>query len=141
LLARLGQRKEVEILGLHLTEDGRRDLLASMEVGEGTPPVDSATGNHEAAGELEQVDETESKGEPAAPARAGRAEEGDGGNEAVSQNGETAAAEERQIGGAQEVISTPLASPDARTNGHAPSEPALASEASAPEPPNGSHAS
>ena len=49
LLARLGQRKEVEILGLHLTEDGRRDLLASMEVVDGTPPVDSATGNHDGA--------------------------------------------------------------------------------------------
>src|SRR6266852_7874427 len=68
LLARLGQRKEVEILGLHLTEDGRRDLLASMEVGEGTPPVGRVTGSHEAAaGELEQVDDKDSHGEPAAP--------------------------------------------------------------------------
>lgn len=32
LLVRLGQRKEVEVLGLHLTEGGRRDLLATMGV-------------------------------------------------------------------------------------------------------------
>ena len=107
LLARLGQRKEVEILGLHLTEDGRRDLLASMEVGEATPPVGTATGNHEAAGEPEQLDDKESQSEPVAPARLGLAEEGDGGNEVVSQDGEAAAAEERQIVGAEAaVIST-----------------------------------
>jgi len=136
LLARLGQRKEVEILGLHLTEDGRRDLLASMEVGEAAPPVGTATGNREAAGEHEQLDDKESRGEPVAPARVGLAEEGDGGNEAVSQNGEAAAAEERQIVGAEAaVISTPVASSHAGTNGHAPRESALASEPSGPEPP------
>ena len=32
LLVRLGRRNEVEVLGLHLTEDGRRDLLASLGV-------------------------------------------------------------------------------------------------------------
>ncbi|MDQ6669718.1 MAG: LysM peptidoglycan-binding domain-containing protein, partial [Chloroflexota bacterium] len=135
LLARLGQRKEVEILGLHLTEDGRRDLLASMELGETAPPAGTATRNHEAAGEHEQLDDKESQGEPAAPAPAVAAEDGHGGNEAPSQNGEAAAAEERQIGGAQEVSSTPVASPGARTNGHAPSDSASASEPTASEPP------
>src|SRR5437016_2517989 len=60
--------------------------------------------------------------------------EGDGGNETVSPNGEAAAAEEWQICGAQPVISTPVASPHARTNGHAPSELALASQPAAPAP-------
>ena len=136
LLARLGQRKEVEILGLHLTEDGRRDLLASMEVGEATPPVGGATGNHEAAGEHEQLDDEESQGEPAAPPSVGGTEEGDGGSGAGGQNGSSATAEERQIVGAEvAVISTPVVSSHARTNGHTPSEPALAPEPSASEPP------
>ena len=39
MLVRLGRRKEVEVLGLHLTEDGRRDLLASMGVVETAPEV------------------------------------------------------------------------------------------------------
>ena len=75
-------------------------------------------------------------GEPAAPAPVGGAEKGDAGRKAVRQNGEATAAEERQIGGAQAaVISTPVASSHASTNGHALSESALASEPSASEPP------
>ncbi len=42
LLARLGRRNAVEILGLRLTEEGRRDLLASVGVSEDAPP-DSAS--------------------------------------------------------------------------------------------------
>jgi hypothetical protein len=34
LFARLGRRKEVEVLGLHLAEAGRRELFAAMGVDE-----------------------------------------------------------------------------------------------------------
>src|SRR3982074_3076594 len=34
LFARLGRRKEVEVLGLHLPEAGRRELFAAMGVDE-----------------------------------------------------------------------------------------------------------
>jgi hypothetical protein len=37
LLVQLGRRKELEVLGLHLSEDGRRDLLASTGVVEAAP--------------------------------------------------------------------------------------------------------
>jgi hypothetical protein len=37
LLVQLDRRKEVEVLGLHLSEDGRRDLLASTGVLEAVP--------------------------------------------------------------------------------------------------------
>jgi hypothetical protein len=37
MLVRLGRRNEVEILGLHLTEGGRRDLLANLGVVEAAP--------------------------------------------------------------------------------------------------------
>ena len=36
VLVRIGRRKEVEVLGLHLTEEGRLDLLASMGIAEPT---------------------------------------------------------------------------------------------------------
>ena len=50
LLLQLGRRKEVEVLGLHLSEDGRRDLLASTGVVEPAPAreevVDSCLDQH-----------------------------------------------------------------------------------------------
>ena len=95
LLARLGQRKEVEILGLHLTEDGRRDLLASMEVGEAAPPVGTATGNHEVAGEHEQLDDKESHGEPAAPRTLGARKKA---TEAMKRSARTARPPRRRSG-------------------------------------------
>jgi len=136
LLARLGHRKEVEILGLHLTEDGRRDLLASMDAADGeTPPLASDTGDHDTAGKPEHVDDKASRGEPPAPAPVGGAEEGDQEVAVVSQNGESAGAEERPTEDAKAVIPTPFARPPASANGHAQSEPALASEPSASDCP------
>jgi len=44
LRVRLRRRNEVEVLGLHLTEDGRRDLLASMGVIEAAPAPGQVVG-------------------------------------------------------------------------------------------------
>jgi hypothetical protein len=55
MLVRLGRRTEVEVLGLHLTEDGRRDLLASLGVVEA---VSAAPGEIGDAGTRESDVET-----------------------------------------------------------------------------------
>jgi hypothetical protein len=129
LLARLGQRHEVEILGLHLTEDGRRDLLASMAVVEpSTASPIPVTSDDNVVDEPDHVDVMESHGEvgPLSPGEG--AAEAYRVDEAVRQNGVSPAPDEQPVDGADAAIPSPASSPTEHTNGHVHSEPVLTPE-------------
>jgi len=145
LLARLGRRKEVEILGLHLTEDGRRDLLASVGLRDDsrsadTPPADdnATPAGGDAPAEHEHVEGDHADWQPT-PQPAGDDLHGaDPAVETVSHDASAETASEEAQGAveqgpaeyAETVVEPRVAHPGTTaTNGHAVDEPVLASDA------------
>jgi tetratricopeptide (TPR) repeat protein len=127
LLVRLELRKEVEILGLHLTEDGLRDLLASMGVNEATTSTGSLSGEQDSSAGPITVEAAESQGGSAQPAPGNSRPDADRPAQTAVDEGPQAAPEESNVELTERVEQAPTAT-FAGANGRAVDGPARVSQ-------------